>query len=184
MLQPTFTEFRYGVNADRAPAANAVLLKGSGLGDASSDQFEIASKSAVLKTTLTGIRETVLLLQVFGYAIGAAVIGVFFYVLTIQKVGQIGVIKALGASSGYVFRQLLIQVLVIAVAGLAVAMPLGWLTGYFLERSAATAPFQFSTAAFVQTSVALLLTAVIGALFCGRRIVTTDPIISLGQQSS
>lgn len=184
MLQPTFTEFRYGANADRAPVANAVLLKGDGLAGRGGENFEIASKSAVLKKTLTGIRETVLLLQVFGYAIGAAVIGVFFYVLTIQKIGQIGVIKALGASNGYVFRQLLIQVVVIAVAGLAVAIPLGWLTGNVLDRAAATAPFEFSTSAFVQTSVALLVTAVVGALFCGRRIITTDPIISLGQQQS
>lgn len=182
MLQPSFAELRYGSDAARAPAANVLLLRGSALTDLRVAGVEIRSKDAVYAKTLGGISVTVRLLQVFAYAIGAAVIGVFFYVLTVQKVGQIGVLKAVGASNLFVFQQLLAQVLAITAIGLAVALPLGLLTAILLENAGDGAPFSFTPQTFVVTTLAVLLTSLIGAGFSGRRVIKTDPILALGQQ--
>jgi putative ABC transport system permease protein len=118
-------------------------------------------------------------IQGFGLVIGATVIGVFFYVLTLQKVGQIGVLKAIGASSWFVFRQLLTQVLLISAVGLAVALPVTYVTVSALSSSV---PLLVEPRRIVIAMALLLATAVIGVLFSGRRIATVDPLIALGQQ--
>ena len=118
-------------------------------------------------------------IQGFGLVIGAMVIGVFFYVLTLQKIGQIGVLKAIGASSWFVFRQLLLQVLIVSVIGLIVALPLAILTVNVLSASV---PLLIERDKIVLAIALLLITSVVGVLFSGRRIATVDPLIALGQQ--
>jgi putative ABC transport system permease protein len=107
---------------------------------------------------------------------------VFFYVLTIQKVPQIGVLKAIGASDFYVFRQLLVQVLVLSLIGLAVSVPLAWGTERLLSSLPDAVPIGFTTGTYVTTCLAMLVTAVLGSLFSVRQVFKTDPIIALGQQ--
>ena len=121
-------------------------------------------------------------LRVFRHLIAATVIGVFFYVLTLQKVPQIGVLKAIGASNSFVFRQIMIQVIALTVIGLLISVPLAWLTYQGLQRLPDAVPIAFTTGTYVTTCGALLITAIIGALFSGRQVIKTDPIIALGQQ--
>lgn len=183
VLLSTWQELKYG-SSQGAPAASVVLLKGDGLPGLRGDGFEAVSKDVAFANIegVEGQQSTVSALRWFGYLIGAMVIGVFFYVLTMQKVPQIGVLKAIGAGDVFVFRQLLIQVLVVTIAGLAVAVPLAWATGQALASTPNAVPISFTTGTFVTTSVALLVTAIVGALFSIRQVSRTDPIIALGQQ--
>jgi putative ABC transport system permease protein len=104
----------------------------------------------------------------------------FFYVLTIQTVPQIGILKALGASSWFVFGQLVLQVLALTVAGLVVAILLALLTRAALPEGGI--PLAFPRSTFVVTVVGLLVSSVLGSLVSGRRVAKLDPIIALGQQ--
>jgi putative ABC transport system permease protein len=52
----------------------------------------------------TAETSTLLLIQVFLYVISALVVGAFFTVLTIQRTHEIAVVRALGASTGYLLR--------------------------------------------------------------------------------
>lgn len=174
---------KYGDGAD-APAASLVMVKGRpGVGDAieaAVPETEVATPQEAYEA-IPGVqpqRNTANAIQGFGLIIGAMVIGVFFYVLTMQKIGQIGVLKAIGASSWFIFRQLLVQVLVISVIGVAVALPLVLVTVEFFPEG-----LLLVTRDGVLVSMALLLaTAIIGVAFSGRRIATVDPLIALGQQ--
>jgi putative ABC transport system permease protein len=107
------------------------------------------------------------------------VIGVFFYVLTLQKVGQIGVLKAIGASSWFVFSQLTVQALFVAIIGLVVALPLTWLTIQLLPGGV---PLLLARNGVAVSMVLLLVTALVGVAFSGRKIASVDPLIALGQQ--
>lgn len=184
VLRDTWRELKYGPAAPGQPVASVVLLKGSGLTNLKGAGFQAVSKDTAFANIegVAGQQSTVSALRVFGYLIGALVIGVFFYVLTLQKVGQIGVLKALGASGFYVFRQVLAQVLAISILGVAISVPLAWATGQALAQLPQSVPIAFETSTFVVTSVALVLTGVVGALFSGKQIVGVDPIIALGQQ--
>jgi putative ABC transport system permease protein len=94
-------------------------------------------------------------------------------------VGQIGVLKAIGASSWFVFRQLLLQVLIVSFIGMAIALPITIVTVSVLS---ADVPLLLERDKVLLSGFLLLVTAVVGVLFSGRRIATVDPLIALGQQ--
>lgn len=182
VLRSTWQELKYGEGG--GPAASIVLLKGDDLPGSRGEGWEAVSKDTAFANIegVSGQQSTVEALRAFGYIIGGLVIGVFFYVLTLQKIGQIGVMKAVGASTFFLFRQVVIQVMVIAIAGVAIAVPLAWFTNELLQQSPNAVPIAFTTNTFVTTSVLLVVMALIGALFSGRQVAKVDPIIALGQQ--
>jgi putative ABC transport system permease protein len=183
LLRTTWRELKYGEGAENAPAASIVLLSESHAGERG-EGWQAVSKSEAFANIegVSGQQSTVVALRVFGYVIGGLVIGVFFYVLTLQKVSQIGVMKAVGASSFFVFRQLLVQVLAISVIGVLIAVPLAWGTNRLLQEVPDPVPVAFTTGTFVTTAALLIAMATVGAAFSGRQVAKVDPIIALGQQ--
>lgn len=184
VLRSTWDEMKYGGSGDDTPAASIVLLKGKDLPGYRGDGYEVVDKATAFANIegVSGQQSTVTSLRVFGYLIGALVIGVFFYVLTIQKIPQIGVLKAIGASNIFVFRQILLQVSGISVIGLAISIPLAMLTDAGLRRLPDAVPIAFTTDTFVTTALLLLATSLAGTAFSARQVVKVDPIIALGQQ--
>lgn len=184
LLRTTWQELKYGTVGEETPVASVILLKGDGLAGTSGAGWEAVSKSTAFANIegVSGQQSTVVALRVFGYLIGGLVIGVFFYVLTLQKIGQIGMLKAVGASTFFVFRQVMVQVLCISVVGVSVAIPLTWLTNNLIQRAPNPVPIAFTSGTFITTSVLLVLMAMVGAMFSGRQVAKVDPIIALGQQ--
>ena len=184
VLRSTWQEMRYGADVTDRPTASIVLLKGKGLPGLKGAGYQVVTKETAFRNIegVSAQQSTVNALMFFGYLIGALIIGVFFYVLTLQKVAQIGVLKAVGASSGYVVRQILAQVLTVAAAGILIAVPMAWGTNQVLQQLPAQVPIAFTTRAFFTTCLAMLGTALIGALFSARQATRVDPIIALGQQ--
>ena len=179
-----FRLLKYGDDPD-APVATLVMVSGEGdlvEGVPADVPGTEAATPGQTFNSIPGVsaqQGTANAIQGFGLAIGAMVIGVFFYVLTLQKVGQIGVLKAIGASSWFVFRQLLVQVFIISIIGIIVALPLTIVTVNILPSNV---PLLVERDKMVFAAILLLATAVIGVLFSGRRIATVDPLIALGQQ--
>jgi putative ABC transport system permease protein len=185
ILRDTWRQLKYGgMPAEEQPTASVVLLKGKGLNGLSRDGFQAVDKSTAFANIegVGGQQSTVLSLRVFGYVIGALVIAAFFYVLTLQKVSHIGMLKALGASSFFVFRQVLVQVLAVSAVGLAVSLPLAYLTDQALRTMPDPVPVAFTTLTFVTTSTFVLMTAVAGSLLSALQVSRVDPMIALGQQ--
>jgi ABC-type antimicrobial peptide transport system permease subunit len=91
-------------------------------------------------------------------------------------------LKAIGASNGFVFRQILVQVVVVSVAGLLLSVPLALLTDRALGTLPESVPIAFTNGTIATTCLLLLLTAIVGAAFSARQVVKVDPIIALGQQ--
>ena len=185
ILRQTWQGLKYGTLAEAdQPIASVVLLKGSHLAGLKGDGFEVVDKSTAFANIegVAGQQSTVVSLRIFGYVIGGLVVGAFFFVLTMQKVSQIGVLKAIGASGLFVFRQILTQVLVVWAIGLAVSIPLAYLTERALQRAPDSVPIAFTAETFLITSASLLFAAVGGAALSGWQISRIDPIIALGQQ--
>lgn len=184
LLRSTLLDLKYGSAAGgERPVASIMLAQGD---DAirSGDGFELVDKQTAFDNIegVAGQQTTVTSLQAFGYIIGAMIVGVFFYVLTLQKIPQFGMLKALGASNRYIIGQLLTQVLVIAGIGIGLSLPLALVTERGLQSLPDTVPIAFTSGMFVTTCVALLVTALLGALFSARQVLRIDPIIALGQQ--
>jgi len=120
---------------------------------------------------------TLTLIEVFLYAISALVVGAFFTVLTIQRKQEIAVMRAMGASTGYLLRDALAQALILLAlsvgAGVAVGVGLGSMIG-------GTAPFALEAGAVAVAAVLLVVLGVAGALGAVLRITAVDPLTALG----
>ncbi len=147
------------------------------------DGWEAVSKQAAFDN-IEGVQaqqSTVNALRYMGLLIGAMVIGVFFYVITLQKVALLGILKAIGASGLYLVAQGLLQVFIVSIIGTALAAGLALL----LEAtvlSSDTVPIAFTTGAIVTTAVSVLVAGLVGAALSVRQVAAIDPIIAMQQQ--
>lgn len=120
---------------------------------------------------------TMSLIRGFLLAISALIVGAFFTVWTVQRTRQIGLMKALGASNGYVLRDSLGQLAIVLVAattaGVAVALALGQLIGDGV-------PFSLQAVPVASSAVILIVLGLAGSLVAIRKVTTVDPIIALG----
>jgi len=116
----------------------------------------------------------------FTLFIGILVIGGFFQIQTLQKVNQIGVLKAIGASNPAVASASVIQILIVTAFGVAVGALLSFL---FSLSFPPTVPIVFNGTKSAIAVVALLLIGVVGGLVSIRYAVRIEPLKALGMSS-
>ncbi|MFF4323545.1 ABC transporter permease [Streptomyces sp. NPDC001568] len=118
------------------------------------------------------------LMRGFLFAISALVIGAFFTVWTIQRSGDIAVLKALGASTPYLLKDALGQAVVMLAigtgAGTALAVGAGALIG------GGDVPFVLDAATVLVPAAIMIALGVLGAALSIRRITAVDPLTALG----
>ena len=117
------------------------------------------------------------LMRAFLFAISALVIGAFFTVWTIQRRGDVAVLKALGASTGYLLRDALAQAVLVLLAGAGIGGAAGGLAGLAVSGSV---PFVVSAGTTVLPVAVMVLLGAAGAALAIRRITSVDPLTALG----
>jgi len=111
------------------------------------------------------------------FFVTALVVALFFALLTLERSGMFGVFKALGASSGQIFRGVVSQALVVAV----LAFVVGGLLALAASRAVpAEVPLAFSGARAAEVLVGLLAMSAIGAAISLRRVIRIDPASAIG----
>ncbi|HRL51159.1 MAG TPA: ABC transporter permease [Enterococcus aquimarinus] len=119
----------------------------------------------------------------FGFMIGfliviaAIVIGIFIYVLTMQKVSIFGVMKAQGISSGYIASSVIVQTFLLAIIGVGLGFIGTYGTALFLPTAV---PFQSNFAFFGIIGLLMVFFALFGAVFSVKTIVKIDPLKAIG----
>ena len=122
-------------------------------------------------------------LLTFGFMIGfliviaAIVIGIFIYVLTMQKINIFGVMKAQGITGGFIARSVVAQTFILSFVGILLGL-LGTVGTSLVLPDAV--PFQSNWLFFGVISLLMLVVAVLGALFSVRTIVKIDPLKAIG----
>lgn len=109
----------------------------------------------------------------FLIVIAAVVIGIFMYVLTVQKSSMFGVMKAQGISTSYIGRSVVAQTFLLSAIGVGSGGLLTVLTSLFLPP---VVPFRSNYYFFGIITALLVLFAVLGAFFSVRTIVKIDPL--------
>lgn len=115
-------------------------------------------------------------IQVVSLVISALVIGVFFYITTLHKTGQIAAIKALGASNGFVYRQLILQITLLVAVASAIGIGITLGAGVSMPPTMAFDP---QPERWTIALVAVFAMAYLGSLFSLRSILTIDPATAL-----
>lgn len=117
------------------------------------------------------------LMQVMLYLISALVIAAFLTVWTVQRTRDIAVLKALGASTGYVLRDALAQAALVLTLGAGVGGLAGW-AGGLAARGAA--PVELTMLTTLAPAAGVLLIGLAAAVLAVRRVTRVDPLLALG----
>ncbi|MET3719438.1 FtsX-like permease family protein [Arthrobacter sp. UYEF21] len=120
---------------------------------------------------------SLMLMQAFLYGISALVIVAFLTVWTVQRTRDIAVLKAMGASGGYVLRDAMTQAAIVLVAGAGLGGAIGVLGGF---AAAQAAPFLVTPETTLLPVLGIVALGLAGAALAVRRVTTVDPLIALG----
>ncbi len=116
----------------------------------------------------------------FTLFIGLLVIGGFFQIQILQKVAQIGVLKAIGTTNTIVAAAFIIQIFLVTLIGVAIG---GFLSFLFSLTFPPTIPIVFNGTTSAIAIVALLLIGPLGGLVSIRYAVHIEPLKALGLSS-
>lgn len=116
----------------------------------------------------------------FTLIIGLLVIGGFFQIQILQKVAQIGVLKAIGTANPIVAAATILQIVVVTFIGVAIG---GLLTFLFSLSFPPTVPIVFNGTTSTVAVIALLLIGPLGGLVSIRYAVRIEPLKALGLSS-
>lgn len=156
---------------------NAIVVRGK-INDLPEDLEQI--KISKFINELPGYNAQVL---TFGFMIGfliviaAIVIGIFIYVLTMQKINIFGVMKAQGITGGFIARSVVAQTFILSFVGILLGLVGTVGTSLVLPDAVS---FQSNWLFFGVISLLMLVVAVLGALFSVRTIVKIDPLKAIG----
>lgn len=117
------------------------------------------------------------LMRGFLFVISALVIGAFFTVWTIQRRADVAVLKALGASTGYLLRDALAQAVLVLLAGAGLGGAIGAAAGLALGGAV---PFVVSAATTAVPVGVMIVLGAAGAALAIRKITSVDPLTALG----
>lgn len=109
--------------------------------------------------------------------ITAFIIGIFFYVINLQKEKEFGVMKAIGTDMSTLVRFILSQVLLISVSGAAAVLLTNAALSLILPT---TMPFHLDWAQMVLVLAAFIAVSVLGGLVSAHRVWRIDPVRIIG----
>ena len=107
------------------------------------------------------------LIQALLYAISALVTVAFLSVWTIQRSRDLSVLRALGASPGYVWKDALGQAAVVVGIGVVLGAGVGWAAGVWAGNSV---PFDLRWTTIVVPAAGIWVLGMCGALVATRRV--------------
>ncbi|MFE0188518.1 ABC transporter permease [Streptomyces sp. NPDC059008] len=166
-----------------APGATVLALSTTGSADLAAADKKLGTRTVTTDDALQAIGSysaengSLQLMRGFLFAISALVIGAFFTVWTIQRSGDVAVLKALGASTRYLLRDALGQAVVLLVigTGLGTAVAAGVGAGI-----GGAVPFVLDPSTVLIPALIMIALGAVGAALSIRRITSVDPLTALG----
>ncbi|MDV6379087.1 ABC transporter permease [Sporosarcina sp. GW1-11] len=167
----------YEMNKDMV---NAIIIK-----DSKWNELDIPKDTEIIKAetfieNLPGYTEqnlTVTYMIYFLFVISAAIVAIFLYVLTVQKISMFGLMKAQGISSSYLAKSVVAQTFILALIGVVLGFGLTLLAGSFLPSAV---PVQFDLTAMLIYGLVLIAVSIAGAVISVWTIIRIDPLEAIG----
>ncbi len=163
---------------------NAIMLQGSDI-DSNAINEQLPGTDTVTRAAavqgMPGYKEengTIMMMLAFLLAISAFVLGVFFYVFTMQKTNQFGIMKAIGAKNGFLGKAVVSQVFVLSLSSIIVGIILTYGTAAIMPKGM---PFMLDTKLVFTYSIVLLVISLLSSWVSVRTISKIDPLKALGR---
>lgn len=122
---------------------------------------------------------TLMMIQWFLYIIAALVTGAFFLVWTIQRAGDIAVMRAMGATKGFLLKDSMGQAVIILVLSIVVGSIIATFMGFGLENTGM--PYLVELTPVLIGALTLFISGLIGAFVAVLRVTRTNPLNALGE---
>ncbi|MFJ2045455.1 putative ABC transport system permease protein [Paenibacillus sp. OK060] len=176
-----------GTANSNAPVYNAIAVKDAGekvdsLSTALPNTEVITKSDAV--SAIPGYKEeqgSLLMMIAFLFVISAFVLAVFFYVITIQKTSQFGILKAIGTRNSYLAGSVSLQVLLLSIGSLVISVLLVQLFESILPASM---PFQLGLSTLALTCVLFVVMSMAGSLFSVWKVTKIDALDAIGRTAA
>ncbi|MFI1323712.1 FtsX-like permease family protein [Streptomyces sp. WAC04189] len=169
---------------DDGPSATVIALSTTSEADTAATDRRVGTKTVSTDDSLAAIGSytsengSLQLMRGFLFAISALVIGAFFTVWTVQRSGDVAVLKALGASTAGLLKDALGQAVVLLVGGTLIGTGTAAALGALMADSAV--PFLLTPGTVLIPAAVIILLGALGAALAIRRITSVDPLTALG----
>ncbi|MEZ4706280.1 MAG: ABC transporter permease [Caldilineaceae bacterium] len=143
------------------------------------DKVEVVDRETAYKSSpgYAAQQSTLDTQRYFTLFIGILVIGGFFQIQTLQKVAQIGMLKAIGASNMVVIISAIAQIILVNCIGVLI----GALGSYLLQLSfPVEIPVIFTGRSVATAIISLLLIGPVSGLVSLRSLLKVEPLTALG----
>lgn len=118
--------------------------------------------------------------RVFTLLIGLLVVGSFFRIQAMQKIAQVGVLKAIGTASWKIGLAALLQIFTVNAFGVMLGAVLTWLLTLAIPP---VVPIRFDGLDALRTVLLLLVIGPLGGLVAVRALLKAEPLKALGLAS-
>ena len=108
--------------------------------------------------------------------VATIIIGIFMYILTMQKKSIFGVLKIQGYKNGYIMNSVMMQTLIVVSLGVGLGFILTQITLLFLPTSV---PVAINVLLYIAVTLFIILSSLVGALFSALSILKIDPLDSI-----
>lgn len=145
----------------------------------SNDVIEILSISELIEE-LPGYKAQNLtfgMMIIFLIIISSIVLGVFMYILTMQKKSIFGVMKVQGISNNYISNTVILQTIIVSFTGIMIGLSATLLSEAILPNKV---PFQSNYYIYGGICLFILLTSLIGSIFSVNSVKKVDPLNVIG----
>jgi len=115
--------------------------------------------------------------RLFTLLIGVLVVGGFFQIQTLQKVAQVGMLKAIGTSNLAIAISFLLQIITITALGVIIGVAGTLLLALTFP---VTIPIIFTPVSIITAITSLMLIGPLGGLVSVRILVKVEPLTALG----
>ncbi|MGE5322579.1 MAG: ABC transporter permease, partial [Actinomycetota bacterium] len=114
--------------------------------------------------------------------IGFLVIFQSMYTAVMERTREIGILKSLGASKGYIVRVILRETFLLAIAGFVVGVILSAIASAAIHHSIPTMPVQLTAGWVLRAAIVAIVGAMIGAMYPAFKAAQKDPIDALAYE--
>ena len=175
----TYTAINLKINPDFKEKYNAIAIQGSDINNIKLDGTSVVDKATIVSNIPGYLAEqlTINMIVWVLVVVSATILGVFFYVITIQKLKQFGILKAIGMEMRELTIMLTSQVLILALFGTIIGNVLAFGMASMLPSSM---PFHLEMQTVIIISIVFIIVTLVTSLLSIRKVAKVDPIVIIG----
>ncbi len=173
----TYTDIQKVINPNFELDYHVIALQGDT--DVSIDGAEQVDKTTIIKNIPSYQAEQLTINMILWVLVfvSSAILGVFFYIITLQKLKQFGVMKAIGMGMGEILGIQFSQIVILAGFGVISGNIFTYLMALMLPKSM---PFYLNTLNTIVISIAFVIIGICSSLISVRQIAKVDPVKIIG----